>query len=207
MPATLRTLTRPLLFSLLALALAACSALPLRDPLRIELVGLEPLPGQGLEVRFAVKLRVQNPNDSAVEFDGVALAREWLRVRVPRRDWADLATRPGALALHPLAEGLDTLRNPAFLGRRQQHLRFDASTAMSLPGAGVAAGLATFQSETHWYLLGARRTSGGRLQVFLEGRWGTGAARTLATREVEAGGALRLKIDGDEGTSRFGVRP
>lgn len=137
------------------------------------------------------------------EFDGVALAREWLRVRVPRRDWADLATRPGALALHPLAEGLDTLRNPAFLGRRQQHLRFDASTAMSLPGAGVAAGLAAFQSETHWYLLGARRTSGGRLQVFLEGRWGTGAARTLATREVEAGGALRLKIDGDEGAYGF----
>jgi alpha-N-arabinofuranosidase len=39
--------------------------------------------------------------------------------------------------------------------------------------------------------------------VFLEGRWGTGAARTLATREVEAGGALRLKIDGDEGAYGF----
>jgi hypothetical protein len=76
MPTPLRTLTRPLLFGLLALALAACSALPLRDPLRIDLVGLEPLPGQGLEVRFAVKLRVQNPNDSAVEFDGVALELE-----------------------------------------------------------------------------------------------------------------------------------
>ena len=58
------------------------------------------------------------------EFDGPALASEWLRVRVPKTACADLATRPGALAEHPLAEGLETLRNPAFLGRRQQHLRF-----------------------------------------------------------------------------------
>lgn len=61
---------------LLAAVLGACASLGDRDPLRIDLVGLEPLPGQGLEVRFAVKLRVQNPNDSAVEFDGVALDLE-----------------------------------------------------------------------------------------------------------------------------------
>ena len=52
---------------------AGCSQLPLRDPLRISLVGIEPLPGQGLELRMAMKLRVQNPNDTPVDFDGVAL--------------------------------------------------------------------------------------------------------------------------------------
>lgn len=62
--------------ALLALSLGACASLGNRDPLRIDLAGLEPLPGQGLEVRFAVKLRVQNPNDSAVDFDGVALDLE-----------------------------------------------------------------------------------------------------------------------------------
>jgi len=56
----------------LILSLAACSTLD-RDPLRIDLVGLEPLLGQGLEVRFAVKLRVQNPNDTAIDYNGVAL--------------------------------------------------------------------------------------------------------------------------------------
>lgn len=76
MPNTLSPLLRALLFSLLAIGLAACSALPPHDPLRIDLVGLEPLPGQGLEVRFAVKLRVQNPNDSAIDFNGVALELE-----------------------------------------------------------------------------------------------------------------------------------
>ena len=63
-------------FALLALSLVACASLSDRDPLHIALAGLEPLPGEGLEVRFAVKLRVQNPNDSAVDFDGVALELE-----------------------------------------------------------------------------------------------------------------------------------
>ncbi len=34
------------------------------------------LPGEGLELRLAVKLRVQNPNDSAVDYDGVSLELE-----------------------------------------------------------------------------------------------------------------------------------
>lgn len=64
---------RALLWMVLACVAAGCSQLPLRDPLRISLVGIEPLPGQGLELRMAMKLRVQNPNDTAIDFDGVAL--------------------------------------------------------------------------------------------------------------------------------------
>lgn len=59
--------------ALLILALGACAGLSGRDPVRIHLVGLEPLQGEGFELRFAVKLRVQNPNDSAMDFDGIAL--------------------------------------------------------------------------------------------------------------------------------------
>jgi hypothetical protein len=54
-------------------ALGACSSLAPRDPLKIDLAGLQPLPSLGLEVRFNVQLRVQNPNETAVEFRGVAL--------------------------------------------------------------------------------------------------------------------------------------
>ena len=59
-----------------ALLLAGCAGLPGRDPLNVTLAGLESLPGQGMEVRMAVKLRVQNPNDAAVDFDGVAVSLE-----------------------------------------------------------------------------------------------------------------------------------
>jgi LEA14-like dessication related protein len=58
---------------LLLMALSACALLPNRDPLNINVVGIEPLPGQGLEVRMAVKLRLQNPNETAIEYSGVAL--------------------------------------------------------------------------------------------------------------------------------------
>lgn len=64
------------LAALMSLVLAGCAALPGRDPLRVELVGIEPIEGQGLELRLAVKLRVQNPNDGAVEYDGTALELE-----------------------------------------------------------------------------------------------------------------------------------
>ncbi|MDP3288853.1 MAG: LEA type 2 family protein [Methyloversatilis sp.] len=54
-------------------ALTGCAGLAARDPVRVNLVGVEPLQGEGFELRFAVKLRVQNPNDSVIDYDGLAL--------------------------------------------------------------------------------------------------------------------------------------
>ena len=62
--------------SLLLLSLSACALFPNRDPVNINVVGLEPLPSQDLEVRFAIKLRVQNPNEAAIDYNGVALDLE-----------------------------------------------------------------------------------------------------------------------------------
>jgi hypothetical protein len=54
-------------------ALAACATLPNNDPLTIDVAGIEPLPGEGLELRLAVRVRIQNPNDTPVEYTGAAL--------------------------------------------------------------------------------------------------------------------------------------
>jgi LEA14-like dessication related protein len=54
-------------------ALAACASLPGRDPPEVSVAGIEPLQGQGLELRMLVKLRVQNPNDTAIDYDGIAV--------------------------------------------------------------------------------------------------------------------------------------
>lgn len=64
---------RPLLAGLLLLVLTGCAALGGRDPLNIHVVGADPLPGEGLEMRFALKLRLQNPNDGALSYEGVAV--------------------------------------------------------------------------------------------------------------------------------------
>jgi LEA14-like dessication related protein len=64
------------ILSLLMLSLSACALFPNRDPVNINVVGIEPLQGQDMEVRFAVKIRVQNPNESPIYYNGVALDLE-----------------------------------------------------------------------------------------------------------------------------------
>lgn len=61
---------------LLACTLNACALFQPRDPLNISVVGIEPLPSQALEMRMAVKIRVQNPNETPVDFNGIALNLE-----------------------------------------------------------------------------------------------------------------------------------
>jgi xylan 1,4-beta-xylosidase len=124
-------------------------------------------------------------------------------VRVPKTQWAELASEPGALTIHPLAEGLDTLRNPSFLGRRQQHLAFEASTSLQVPREkNVAAGLAAFQGEKYWYFLGVRQTADGA-ELFLEKSSGKTHA-TVAKARIETATTLKLKISGNGGAYSFG---
>jgi len=137
------------------------------------------------------------------DFDSPKPGDGWLQVRVPSTSWVDLDSRPGSLAVHPLRDDLDTRRNPSFLGRRQQHLRFEASTEMTLPSVGVAAGLAAYQSEDYWYFFGIRPLDGNRMAVFAEGRDGGGVTKMLASRELKASPSLRLQIRGDEGRYAF----
>lgn len=56
---------------ILGVALSGCASLQRADPLQVTVAGIEPLPGQGLELRMLVKLRVQNPNDAVLDYDGV----------------------------------------------------------------------------------------------------------------------------------------
>jgi LEA14-like dessication related protein len=59
--------------ALTLLLLQGCATMQHRDPLTVTVAGIEPLEGEGLEMRMMVKLRVQNPNDAPVDFDGVAV--------------------------------------------------------------------------------------------------------------------------------------
>lgn len=56
--------------------LSACASFGTRlDPPDVSLIGIEPLPSEGnLEQRLLLRLRVANPNDRALVFDGVDLA-------------------------------------------------------------------------------------------------------------------------------------
>jgi LEA14-like dessication related protein len=64
-----------ILLTAAAVVSAGCSWLQHKDPPQVTLVGAEPATGksEGLETRMQLKLRVQNPNDTPIDFTGVYL--------------------------------------------------------------------------------------------------------------------------------------
>ena len=162
LPASARLrLARPALAALLALALGACASLANRDPVRVHLAGIEPLAGQGLELRFAVKLRVQNPNETPLDFDGVALELEVNRKAlasgvsdqkgsVPRFGEAVVSVPVSISAFAALRQALgiaegDSLDDVPYVLRGKLAggplgvVRFADEGTMSLPGSGRRA--------------------------------------------------------------------
>jgi LEA14-like dessication related protein len=65
-------LRRAGLVVLVGAVLASCAGMGLREPLRVNLAGLESIPGEGMEARFLAKVRVQNPNDVSIAYSGLS---------------------------------------------------------------------------------------------------------------------------------------
>ncbi len=83
------------------------------------------------------------------DFDDPALAPQWLSVRRPASAFASLDERPGWVTIDGSDTSLGSVE-PAFLGRRQQHARCIARTAVDT-GSGGEAGLAVLMDETSHY--------------------------------------------------------
>ena len=67
-----RSLTLTIL--ILVALLTGCATLSNADQPSVQVVGIESLPSEGLEVRFALKLRVQNPNGAPLAYDGMSVS-------------------------------------------------------------------------------------------------------------------------------------
>jgi LEA14-like dessication related protein len=85
---------RRLLFAVLAtLLLGACASVPQRDPLQVTIAGVQSIPGEGMELRLLLKLRVQNPNDDPIEFTG-----SYVELEVQNRTFATgVSSEPGVV--------------------------------------------------------------------------------------------------------------
>ena len=67
---------RIVLFILLACGVhlfGGCASLQHPEPIDVIMAGVEPLQSQGMELRMLVKLRIQNPNDLPLDFNGVSV--------------------------------------------------------------------------------------------------------------------------------------
>src|SRR5215472_8269387 len=61
----------PVLMIAVVAIVSACANMPHQDPLQVTVADLDSLPGEGFELRMLVKLRIQNPNDTPVDYNGV----------------------------------------------------------------------------------------------------------------------------------------
>ncbi len=80
--------------TVLLLGLSGCAALPNRDPLTVTVAGIESLPSEGMELRLGVRVRIQNPNDSAIEYSGAALTLNLNGTRLASGVSAETGTVP-----------------------------------------------------------------------------------------------------------------
>ncbi|MEV6148884.1 glycoside hydrolase family 43 protein [Nonomuraea sp. NPDC052129] len=133
-----------------------------------------------------------------VRFDAPVLGLEWNSLRGPVDDRISPSADGGGLGLVLAAESLGSTGVPTFLGRRQQHVRFDARTHISFSAAHPAeeAGLAVFQNQDHHATLALTVDGGGRAQVVLTVRQ-AGTSTRLASVPV-ATGEVVLAVEGDE---------
>jgi xylan 1,4-beta-xylosidase len=136
------------------------------------------------------------------EFDGKPSNTPWIQIHVPKQQWFDTTSNPGSLTIRALKVNLDAKRNASFLARRQEDMRFDASTELAPPTVpSLSAGLAAFQNEKYWYFLGTRQVPGG-LQVFLERSAGDDRKK-FASEPFKAVAKLKLRIAADGGKYSF----
>jgi LEA14-like dessication related protein len=57
--------------AIVALVASACAILPALDPPRVTLADIDSVSFEGMELRMLVRLRVQNPNGVALDYDGI----------------------------------------------------------------------------------------------------------------------------------------
>jgi len=145
------------------------------------------------------------------DFNDGMLNRDWVFLRTPHEEWYEFRSRKGLVGLKLRPESCSGDRNPSFLGRRQQHLRGSASTALlfSPDAENEKAGIVVFQNETHFYFL-CKSRAGTSFQLQLYASLDTGRSAThmrlIASRKItdkENTMALRLKIEARGDTYAF----
>jgi LEA14-like dessication related protein len=67
---------KALLALLCVLSLEACAAFSMQEPLSVTIADLQPIEVGILEQRYALKVRLLNPNDAEITFDGVVFDLE-----------------------------------------------------------------------------------------------------------------------------------
>lgn len=139
------------------------------------------------------------------EFRGAALQHHWNILRQPEHSWYTAGGDSGGLTMTARPTTLGELAQPSFIGRRQQHMHFSASTELRIPeNTTVSAGLTVFQGEKFHFFLGIAEGDDGHI-IFIEAANNSEPriVQRLPLGQLTAGQPIVLGTHGDAGEISF----
>ena len=142
------------------------------------------------------------------DFDAAELDHYWNHIRTPQGAVVDLTSHPGWLSLQPKPHKLEGRGQPAFVGRRQQHIRASATTAMRYAPErdGDEAGLTAFHDEDNFYAIGVARVDGETVIQVRRADGGQPEAMASSAIELPPDGTIGLRVDADGPSYSFSYR-
>ena len=135
-----------------------------------------------------------------------SIGSEFLFLRTHNSSWYSLKENKNALTVNLLPATVMERGNPAFVGRRQQHLVSSASTEMdfSTSKENEKAGLLIFQNETHFYYICKSSDKGKDVIQLFKGNPSTRAMDLVKQVELpKSQKKVFLKIDANRDNYSF----
>lgn len=132
------------------------------------------------------------------------LDQSLLFLRTHDKSWYHLDSKKG-LTINLLPTTIMELQNPAFIGKRQQHLIADASIVLDFiaKSENEKAGLTIFQNETHAYFLAKSLKSGKNVIQLFKTNPQTKSMDLVAEKGLGKSSKTYLKISVDKADYAF----
>ncbi|WP_203558592.1 glycoside hydrolase family 43 protein [Bacteroides sp. 51] len=129
------------------------------------------------------------------DFNESALGYEWNYLCNPNCDNYSLTAKKGTLRLKASTVRIDETDSPTFVGRRQQHINFRATTALDFSNLkeNSEAGLTTYMASNYRYDLSVKQTDD---KTVLSLSYYIGSLRHIEKEIILSGKRVYLRVDG-----------
>ena len=99
------------------------------------------------------------------DFNKEKLDYYWTFIRTVREKWFKINTDSSKLLINLRPQSISDNTNPSFIGRRQQHTNFIASTSLNFSpqNENESAGLVAFQNNHYYYYIGITKSEGNNI--------------------------------------------
>lgn len=148
------------------------------------------------------------------DFETEELNLSWMFLRTPLEKWYDVSSMEGFLKINLRPETCAGTASPAFIARRQQHLRGSSSVAFVFNPRteNEKAGLLVFQNENHYYFLcKSLKHDKTEVQLYRPGEVETQMAligsQQLSDEECDRELYLKINFDSDRYSFYYGFEP